>query len=129
LGPLTSCAGDEESLGDEDYTRLVSFDASETYRGSVDFIANAMRSKGVEIGRDLEETILGMYASAIQDPTTQGGAVDLSALSDAQRTDLKNQQMAAFRVNLLRRMSGVLDERQWSKSMATELKRSSSNEP
>lgn len=111
----------QESLGEADYA---TFDASakmEPYRESVGSIVNAMRAKNAQISGDAEESILGAYATAMQEAVRQGGPVDPRQLSEGPFADLKRRQADAFRIILMKKLSGVLDERQLRVFMEAEI--------
>lgn len=119
----------KESLGETDYAKFDAFEKTEPYRQSIGSIANAMRSKGVEITGDLQESLLSAYGRAIQESTDAANNTAVSSLTEAQRLELKKQQMQAFRVRLLKQMSGVLDEHQLQIFMETELEQQNSPGP
>jgi hypothetical protein len=108
-------------LGDADYA---SFDASqkiEPYRASISSIINAMRAKGAQVNEDTGETILSAYATAMQEAVHQADPVDPKQLSQDQFAALRKKQADSFRVILMNKLSGVLDEAQLRVFMETEI--------
>ena len=115
------------SLGEEDYSALQRFNSTEAYRSSVDSITNAMRSKGIDVGGDLEETVLNEYTAATNDRSGEPSMPDpvgSSTLSQEQQPGLKSQQMQSFRIRLQKRMSAVLNDQQLSAFMESEMEQS-----
>jgi hypothetical protein len=111
----------KESLGDADYAAFDGLRKMDTYRESVSAIANSMRSKNVQVSNDMEESILRAYASAIQEAAQQASPIDIRQLNHDQLAALKGQQTNAFRILLLNRLSGVLNEKQISVFMEAEI--------
>lgn len=114
----------KDSLGDADYARFDASDKAQPYRDSVDSIANAMRSKNIQVSADLEESILGAYSNAVLEAAAKAEPVDMQSLSEAERSALRQKQQSAFRTVLLGKMSTVLDEQQLSVFLESELEQS-----
>ncbi len=107
-----------EMMGEQDYAKLDSFERERASLESVSTIANAMRSNGVDVSGDLEDSLLKSYAAAMQDATREASKVDIRALKPEQLADLTQQQHRAFQLILLKRMSGVLEGKQLDAFMA-----------
>jgi hypothetical protein len=110
-----------ENVGDADFAKLDAVEKMEPYRESVGSITNAMRSKGVDVTGELDNSILAAYATAVQDAAREATPINMSSLSEEERAALKKQQAEAFRIRLLKQMSGVLDEKQLQIFMETEI--------
>ncbi len=108
-----------EMMGETDYAKLDSFEQERSSSESISSITNAMRSNGTDVSGALEESILTSYATALQEAAQQGSATDTRSLTSEQLADLKRQQLHAFHLILLKRMSGVLDEKQLNAFMAS----------
>ncbi|MFA5262878.1 MAG: hypothetical protein WC378_03565 [Opitutaceae bacterium] len=114
----------KESLGEVDYSKLDAAEKMEPYRKAIDPIANAMRSKGVDVTEELGNSILAAYVAATQDAAREATPVDPKTLSPEEFAALKKQQTEAFRVRLLNKMSGVLDAKQLQIFMETVIEQS-----
>ena len=101
------------ALGDSDYEKFDLVQRAEQYRESVGQIANTMRSRGIEVNSDLEEAILNGYAEAVRSVAAQPApGTSAAALTDAQKADVRRQQAQAMQMELMRKLSGVLNEKQ-----------------
>jgi hypothetical protein len=111
----------QSTLGEDDYAKLELFENNEASRQSVASIANAMRSKGMEIGGDLEESMLSAYSNAIREAAGNASSANPNLLTAEQGAELKREQTKAFGVQLLKNISGVLNDQQVTVFMETEL--------
>jgi hypothetical protein len=97
-------------LGDADYATFDASQKEEPYRDSVASIINAMRPMDAPVNEDTQEAILGAYAQAMQEAIRQTDPVDPQQLSKDQLAGIRKQQTDTFRVLLMNKLTGVMDE-------------------
>jgi len=108
-------------LDDADYANYEAFERSQAYREAVSPLANAMRSSGVAVDEALEERMLDAYATAFRNASARAASADPTGLDEAGRAALKKSQMEALHLELMRQLSGVLNETQLDAFMQAQL--------
>lgn len=108
-------------LDDAGYANYEAFEKSQAYREAVSPLANAMRSGGVAVDEALEERMLDAYATAFRNASARAASADPTGLDEAGRAALKKSQMEALHLELMRQLSGVLNETQLNAFMQAQL--------
>jgi hypothetical protein len=98
-------------LGEADYHQFEGFEKTRAYVTTVDDIANAMRAKGVRVSDEMEQSILSGYAAAMAATAAKAKDVNPRQLTEAQRAELRERQHRELQLQLLKQLSGVLEER------------------
>jgi hypothetical protein len=110
-----------EILGDADLAKFDQFANAESFRPAVAGIANAMRSKGMKISGEMEDSLVVAYSDAKREAIKQVGPVSAVNLTDQQRDELREQQRQAFQIGLMKRLSAILDPQQLNTFMESQL--------
>lgn len=110
-----------EFMGNAEYAKLDAFEHTEPYRDMVSGITNSMRSNGVEINGDLEQSILEAYGASIRSAAEEASTTELRGLNSVQVAQLHDEQMHSFHTTLLRQMGSILNEHQIDVFMQSQL--------
>jgi hypothetical protein len=113
-------------MGDADLARFDQFTNAEKYRSAVGDITNAMRSKGLKVNSEVEDSIVVAYAQAMRGAALEIGGQNISQLNPQQRAELKQRQQQAFQIQLMKQLSGVLDPQQLNTFMESQLEQQGS---
>jgi hypothetical protein len=106
-----------EVLDDSQFAAYETAVKADPYQGAVESLTNSMRANGLQINEDQQSKVLEAYAASCrvlaETPTTDG--VPAGSEQDRQL------RRAAFQKELMRRLSGVLNEQQINALLQAEM--------
>jgi hypothetical protein len=113
-------------LGEEDYGKYTAFQQSFAYQGTVEEIANVMRAEGNALEDGQQDAILEAYARAISTAAQSSGdevsTEAIATMTDDQRRNLRDAQLARFDRYLAEELANAVDPETFRKFMAAEYK-------
>lgn len=111
-------------LGAEDYAKYTAYQQSLAYESTVDEITNIMRARGANVSGEQQDAILDAYANAIRNAAAisanEASPETLASMTDLQRLNLKNAQLARFDENLSVELAQVMSPNALQRFMAAE---------
>lgn len=101
----------KEAMGDALYSQFQQNQATESFRGTVTGLANAVRARGFEVSGEDENNILAAYVSAMARATDRAVQEDasLTQLDGTQRNALRERQTHRIQIEITHALSKVLE--------------------